>query len=48
MEIEITKYKTVKEYADIAKISVQAVYKKINNKHLDTKKIGNLTLIKVK
>jgi predicted DNA-binding protein YlxM (UPF0122 family) len=47
MKLELDKYMTVKEYADKEKISVQAVYQKIRLKHLTSKKIGNLTLVKL-
>jgi len=38
-------YMTVKEFADKKHISVQAVYKQINEKKLSTRKIGKLTLV---
>ena len=39
-------FKTVKEYADLKLISVQAVYQKIEKKQLKIKKVGHLTLVK--
>lgn len=41
-------YMTVKEYANIKQVSVQAIYKAIKAGKLRTKKIGHLTLVKPK
>lgn len=41
-------YMTVKQYADLKGVSVQAVYKSIKIGKLRTKKIGHLTLVKPK
>tara|TARA_R100001530_G_C4254803_1_gene138850 strand:- start:405 stop:545 length:141 start_codon:yes stop_codon:yes gene_type:complete len=39
-------FKTVKEFAAEKKISVQAVYQKIEKNQVKIKKIGHLTLVK--
>ena len=40
-------YMTVKDYAQKKDISVQAVYKQINNKTIKALKLGSMTLVKV-
>lgn len=37
---------SVKEYADLKKVSVQSVYGKIKRCTIEVKKIGNLTLVR--
>lgn len=41
-----SKYMTVKQYADLKQISVQAVYKAIKAQKLRTMKVGYLTMVK--
>ena len=42
------KYMPVKDYAEMKRISVQAVYQMIRRENLEIKKIGTYTLVKVK
>ena len=44
---ELKNWMTVKDYAVLKGISVQAVYQSVNRKTLDSKKIGTVVLIKV-
>ena len=44
---ELKNLMTVKDYADLKEISVQAVYQAVNRKTLESKKIGTVVLIKV-
>ena len=43
---ELTSWITVKQYADIKDISVQAVYQSIKRKSLESKMIGKTVLVK--
>ena len=45
---ELENWMTVKDYATLKEISVQAVYQAVNRKTIDSKKIGSVVLIKVK
>ena len=45
---DLSNYMTVKDYAKQHSISVQAVYQSIWKKNLEYKKIGSVTLVKVK
>tara|TARA_R110000824_G_C14766459_1_gene630411 strand:- start:373 stop:516 length:144 start_codon:yes stop_codon:yes gene_type:complete len=46
--VDLENYMTVKDYADLKGISVQAVYQAINRKTIDSKKLGSVVLIKTK
>jgi len=46
MRETIADFITVAEYAAKHRITVQAVYKKIKINKMETRKIGNLTLLK--
>jgi len=48
MVTDLDKWMTVKEYADMKGISVQAVYQSVNRNTIESKKIGSVVLIKVK
>lgn len=47
LKIDRTKLKTVKNYADHAKVSVQAVYKMVREKRVEIEKIDGVTFIRV-
>jgi len=44
---ELDKYMSVKGYAELKGITVQAVYQAVNRKTLESKKLGSVVLIKV-
>tara|TARA_R110000751_G_scaffold15070_1_gene48725 strand:+ start:582 stop:725 length:144 start_codon:yes stop_codon:yes gene_type:complete len=46
--VDLENYMTVKDYADLKGISVQAVYQAINRKTINSKKLGSVVLIKTK
>jgi len=43
---QIDNFISVKQYADLKNVSVQAVYGKINRNTVEIKKIGNIILVK--
>jgi excisionase family DNA binding protein len=44
--VELEKYMSVKGYAELKGISVQAVYQAVKRKTLESKKLGSIVLIK--
>lgn len=45
-EPKVESYVTVKQYANVKNVSVQAVYGKVNRATIAIKKIGNFILVK--